>query len=103
VSPLQMSALIPGPEIVPETTDAGEGTEEEVATHVGLEPVALPPQPIAAAPISEIRDGTLAREAGTVGSVRRFHGLSRLLGVLGLPLVCLRRRRQMVAVSVVGV
>jgi hypothetical protein len=53
-----MSALIPGPEIVPETTDAGEGTEDAVATHVGLEPVALPPQPIAAAPIREMSDAT---------------------------------------------
>ena len=61
----------PGPEIVPETTDAGEGTEDAVATQVGLEPGALPPQPIAAAPISEIRDGTLARETGTVGSIRQ--------------------------------
>ena len=84
MSPLQMSALIPGPEIVPETTDAGEGTEDAVATHAGLEPVALPPQPIAAAPISEIRDGTLAREMGTVGSIRRFHGVIPIGGgVLG--------------------
>jgi hypothetical protein len=70
-----MSALIPGPEIVPETTDAGEGTEDAVATQVGGEPVALPPQPIAAAPISEMREGTLARETGTVRSIRRFHGV----------------------------
>jgi hypothetical protein len=72
-----MSALIPGPEIVPETTDAGEGTEDAFATHVGVEPVALPPQPIAAAPISDMRDGTLAREKGMLGSVRRFHGVRR--------------------------
>jgi hypothetical protein len=81
VSPLQMSALIPGPEIVPETTDAGEGTEDAVATHVGPEAVVLPPQPIAAAPISEIRDGTLARETATVGSIRRFHGVIPIWGV----------------------
>lgn len=98
-----MSALIPGPEIVPETTDAGEETEDAVATHVGLEPVVLPPQLIAAAPISEKRGGTLACETDTLESIRRFLGLSRLVEAFSGQLVCFRGGAGWLPVSVVGV